>query len=78
LSGVFSFHEDASPVFPRATARHQAGVEPKAADKLRGNRAPSDYKHVAPGPIFLKYISDAFESRRVHLLPLIRKRPESL
>lgn len=36
----------------------------KAADKLRGNMEPSDYKHVALGLIFLKYISDAFESRR--------------
>ncbi len=29
----------------------------KAADKLRGNMQPSDYKHVALGLIFLKYIS---------------------
>jgi type I restriction enzyme M protein len=35
----------------------------KTADKLRGNMEPSDYKHVALGLIFLKYISDAFESR---------------
>ena len=35
----------------------------KAADKLRGNMEPSDYKHVALGLIFLKYISDAFEAR---------------
>lgn len=27
----------------------------KAADKLRGNMEPSDYKHVALGLIFLKY-----------------------
>ena len=39
-----------------------------AADKLRGNMEPSDYKHVALGLIFLKYISDAFESKRVDLL----------
>jgi len=32
----------------------------KAADKLRGNLEPSEYKHVALGLIFLKYISDAF------------------
>ncbi len=30
----------------------------KAADKLRGNMEPSDYKHVALGLMFLKYISD--------------------
>jgi type I restriction enzyme M protein len=39
-----------------------------AADKLRGNMEPSDYKHVALGLIFLKYISDAFAARREHLL----------
>lgn len=33
----------------------------KAADKLRGNLEPSEYKHVALGLIFLKYISDAFD-----------------
>src|SRR5271168_4667047 len=40
----------------------------KAADKLRGNMEPSDYKHVALGLIFLKYISDAFEAKRAVLL----------
>ncbi len=40
----------------------------EAADKLRGNLEPSDYKHVALGPIFLKYISDAFEAKRAELL----------
>ena len=40
----------------------------KAADKLRGNMEPSDYKHVALGLIFLKYISDAFEARHDELL----------
>ncbi|WP_347264422.1 type I restriction-modification system subunit M N-terminal domain-containing protein [Nitrobacter sp.] len=39
----------------------------KAADKLRGNLEPSEYKHVALGLIFLKYISDAFEAQRVRL-----------
>ena len=39
----------------------------KAADKLRGNMEPSDYKHVALGLIFLKYISDAFESKHSQL-----------
>jgi type I restriction enzyme M protein len=39
----------------------------KAADKLRGNMEPSDYKHVALGLIFLKYISDAFEARHAQL-----------
>lgn len=40
----------------------------KAADKLRGNMEPSDYKHVALGLIFLKHISDSFETRRAVLL----------
>ena len=39
-----------------------------AADKLHGNMEPSDYKHVVLGLIFLKYISDAFESKRADLL----------
>ena len=38
------------------------------ADKLRGNMEPSDYKHVALGLIFLKYVSDAFEAKRAKLL----------
>lgn len=38
------------------------------ADKLRGTMEPSDYKHVALGLIFLKYISDAFETKRAALL----------
>ena len=40
----------------------------KAADKLRGNMEPSDYKHVALGLIFLKHISDGFEAHRAKLL----------
>jgi len=39
----------------------------KAADKLRGNMEPSDYKHVVLGLIFLKHISDRFETRRRQL-----------
>ena len=35
-----------------------------AADKLRGNQEPAQYKHVVLGLIFLKYVSDAFEQRR--------------
>lgn len=38
------------------------------ADKLRGNLEPSDYKHVALGLIFLKYISDAFDAKHAALL----------
>src|SRR5690625_3860697 len=58
---------------PKATSGNGAhlGFEAelfKAADKLRGNMEPSDYKHVALGLIFLKYISDAFEARHAELL----------
>jgi type I restriction enzyme M protein len=35
----------------------------QAADKLRGVMDASEYKHVALGLIFLKYISDAFAER---------------
>jgi type I restriction enzyme M protein len=34
-----------------------------AADKLRGTMDAADYKHTVLGLIFLKYISDSFESR---------------
>lgn len=39
-----------------------------AADKLRKDLEPSDYKHVALGLIFLKHISVAFEVKRAALL----------
>ena len=39
----------------------------EAADKLRGNQEPSEYKHVVLGLVFLKYISDRFEERRATL-----------
>lgn len=40
----------------------------KAADKLRGNMEPSDYKHVVLGLIFLKHISDSFEAKHAEIL----------
>ena len=39
-----------------------------AADKLRKNLEPSDYKHVVLGLIFLRHISQAFEAKREALL----------
>jgi len=39
----------------------------QAADKLRGSIDAGEYKHVVLGLIFLKYISDAFEARRIRL-----------
>ena len=39
-----------------------------AADKLRKNLEPSDYKHVVLGLIFLRHISHSFEAKREALL----------
>jgi hypothetical protein len=47
-----------------------------AADKLRGNMEPSDYKHVVLGLIFLKYISDSFEDKYQALLKEDQKAAE--
>lgn len=38
-----------------------------AADKMRGSMDASEYKHVALGLIFLKYISDSFEAKHAAL-----------
>lgn len=38
-----------------------------AADLLRNNMDPAEYKHVVLGLLFLKYIEDAFEERRAAL-----------
>ena len=57
-----------------STRRASLGFEPKlweAADLLRGNMDPSEYKHVVLGLLFLKYISDAFEERRRELGRLV-------
>jgi len=43
----------------------------KAADKLRKNMDAAEYKHVALGLIFLKYISDAFEEQYQNLVAQI-------
>jgi type I restriction enzyme M protein len=39
-----------------------------AADKMRGHMDPAEYKHVALGLIFLKYISDAFAEKHEALV----------
>lgn len=39
----------------------------RAADALRGQIDAAEYKHVVLGLLFLKYISDSFEVRRVEL-----------
>jgi len=38
-----------------------------AADKLRSSMDAAEYKHIVLGLIFLKYISDAFDERRLEL-----------
>ncbi|BFD24825.1 MAG: N-6 DNA methylase [Candidatus Parcubacteria bacterium] len=43
-----------------------------AADKLRGNIDVSEYKNIVLGLLFLKYISDAFYTRRKELESLTR------
>jgi len=48
----------------------------EAADLLRSNMDPAEYKHVVLGLIFLKYISDAFEDRRMRLAEQVSE-PES-
>src|SRR5262247_2499481 len=39
----------------------------QAADALRNNMDAAEYKHVALGLIFLKYISDAFAAKHAEL-----------
>src|SRR5205809_5850755 len=39
----------------------------EAADRMRGSVESAEYKHLVLGLLFLKYISDAFERRRVWL-----------
>ncbi len=38
-----------------------------AADRLRGNIDPSEYKYIVLGLIFLKYVSDSFYQQREKL-----------
>ena len=40
----------------------------QAADKMRNNMDPAEYKHVALGLIFLKYISDSFAEQRKKIM----------
>ena len=52
------------------TSAANLGFEAKlwlAADKLRNNMDAAEYKHVVLGLMFLKYISDSFEGRRIEL-----------
>lgn len=63
---------------PPTTDRPDAtlGFEHKlweAADLLRSNMDPAEYKHVVLGLLFLKYVSDAFEARREQLAVKVRE-----
>lgn len=40
----------------------------RAADKLRGSMDASQYKDIVLGLVFLKYVTDAFDARRLKLL----------
>ena len=61
----------ASNQSPETTTSTTTGYESelwKMADALRGSMDAAEYKHVALGLIFLKYISDAFEERHAEVL----------
>jgi type I restriction enzyme M protein len=50
---------------PKTANGANLGFEEKlwlAADKLRGHMDAAEYKHVGLGLVFLKYISDAFQT----------------
>ena len=56
---------------PTKTTKPAKSLEQRlwdAADALRGNQEPSEYKHVVLGLVFLKYISDRFDERRIALV----------
>ena len=46
----------------------------EAADLLRSNMDPAEYKHVVLGLLFLKYISDAFEERSKNLAEMVAEK----
>ena len=63
--------KEASEKAAKANGGASLGFEAQmflAADKLRKNLEPSDYKHVVLGLIFLKYVSTAFEAKHAALL----------
>ena len=56
--------EAGAPMTPRPATRPELW---RMADTLRGSMDAAEYKHVALGLIFLKYISDAFEEMYARL-----------
>ena len=59
--------KDAGSVNNGATTGYEAELW-RMVDALRGSLYSAEYKHVALGIIFLKYISDAFEEARAKLV----------
>src|SRR6266852_4111806 len=57
-------HSEQTSIFNSSELGVDAETLWQAADKLRGSIDAAEYKHVVLGLIFLKYISDAFETRR--------------
>jgi type I restriction enzyme M protein len=60
----------------RSGAQANVGYEAELwqmADALRGGMDAAEYKHVALGLIFLKYISDAFEEQHAKSKPSRRR-----
>lgn len=55
-----------------ANVGHEAQLW-QMADALRGSMDAAEYKHVALGLIFLKYISDAFEELHARLQSEIKQ-----
>jgi type I restriction enzyme M protein len=63
----------------KTTSGANLGFEEKlwqAADKMRGHMDAAEYKHVALGLVFLKYISDAFQEFRAKLATVPGSNPE--
>ncbi len=55
----------------KAAAKNDKGFEESlwdSANRLRGSVESSEYKHVVLSLIFLKFVSDKFEERRVELI----------
>lgn len=47
-----------------------------AADKMRGSMDPGEYKHVALGLLFLRYIGVAFQRKYDEFFPKVGKLPK--
>lgn len=71
MSSTTSTKPKDKPTKGRASNGANVGFEAElflAADKLRKNLEPSDYKHVVLGLVFLRHISEKFEAKHAALL----------